>query len=271
MTTLDLNILAKYPFLKGAKEYVASLNLTPAAILNHPIYSTGINMAKLRVLDALNGRINPDMGDKISMELTILSYAIARILVNLTANKSIISKYAEVEANQAYEFMRTEEQDVIDVIMEDVGLMIRDNSSKNKIKFTEYLRLSTALARQNPRWKLVNRVVDSGYVDLGGGADEIPLLLREAIRLKIIAPVTLRGVPDRFRELANTIASTAFGGPRELDIKEMNKKALPPCILGMLASLEAGNASHNSMFILGTFFIGLGIRIDDILEICINS
>ncbi len=35
----------------------------------------------------------------------------------------------------------------------------------------------------------------------------------------------------------------------------------------MLSSLGAGNISHNSMFILGTFFIGLGLPVDEILKI----
>ena len=108
MEEFDLEKLARYPFLKDAKNYVASLNLTLAEIQKHPVYSASVDLGRQRVQDALNGRIKTDMKDKISQELGILSYAVARILVNLTGNRAVISRYASAEAENSYLFLRNE-------------------------------------------------------------------------------------------------------------------------------------------------------------------
>ena len=256
---VDLETIAKYPFLKDAKDYVSSLNLTLEEIENHPIYSSAVEMGRRRVLDALNGRINMDLSDKISRELAILSYVIARILVNLTANGRVIFRYATAEARNAYEFLRNESDDVLRVIKEDVDF----RQDGNRMDFAQYLKLSKNLT--DPEWRLVNRIMSSGRVEIK--KYEIPILLREAIKLKIMEPIDVKGVPENFRRIAKQLRAVTIGAPREINVKEVNKGAIPPCISEMLNSLEAGEISHNGMFILGTFFIGLGLKVDDVVRI----
>lgn len=265
MTEFDLDLISKYPFLRGSKDYVASLSLSLPDIQKHPLYSGGINLGKQRVLDALNGRINLDLSSKISKELAILSYAIARILVNLTGNRMIISRYADIEAENSCKFLVGEKKPVLDEIKQDLGL-ITDN---NKIGFQDYLRLSSNLAKHDKKWKLSNRILDSGSVKLD--ENDIPFLLKEAIRLRILEPINLSGIPDNFRETAKWINSTVVGTAKDIQIEKVDKNALPPCISAMLVSLESGNASHNSMFIIATFFTNLGLKVDDVVRIFSKS
>jgi DNA primase large subunit len=265
MTEFDLDIISKYPFLRKSREYVTSLNLSLSEMQKHPLYSAGINLGKQRVLDALNGRINLDLSSNISKELAILSYAVARILVNLTGNRMIISKYAETEAEQAYRFLNEKRGAVPDEIKRDLGLEINNN----KIKFQDYLRLSSNLAKQKPDWKISNRILDSGFVRLDG--EEENHLLKEAIRLRVLEPVNLSGIPDNFKEIAKWINSTVIGTAKEIEIDKVDRDALPPCVSAMLVSLESGNASHNSMFIIATFFTNLGLKIDDVVKIFSKS
>jgi len=262
MKEFDLEKLARYPFLKETKDYVSSLNLTLDEIKTHPIYSASIDLGRQRVQDALNGRINPNLEDGLSQELSILSYAIARILVNLTKNMAIVSRYASVEAENSYQFLRNERGEILNEIMRDLNLHL-----KNGVYFSEYLRLCKNLVRSDAKWKLVNRVVDKGYVEID--ETEILPLLREAIRLRIMEPVDIRGIPNEFKEISKKISSefSAFRKPMNIKIEQIDNKALPPCIKGMLASLESGNASHNEMFTLGTFFLGLGLNIDGVVKI----
>lgn len=261
MEEFDLEKLAKYPFLKEAKDYVVSLNLTLIEIQKHPIYSACIDLGRQRVQDALNGRINLDMKDKISQEISILSYAIARILVNLTGNKSIISRYAAIEAENSYQFLRNEKKESLKEIMQDLNL----DFSRDRIHFSEYLRLCTNLVRLDAKWKLVNRVINQGYVEIEEVG--IPILLREAIRLRIMEPVDLKGIPNEFRKISKGFSTTFLRTPREIEIGEVEEEALPPCIKNIIASLESGQSKHNEMFILGTFFLGLGLNVDDVIKI----
>lgn len=265
MTEFDLDLISKYPFLRKSKEYVASLSLSLLDMQKHPLYSAGINLGKQRVLDALNGRINLDLSSRISKELAVLSYAIARILVNLTGNRMIISRYAETEAEYAYKFLINDKKEFVDKIKRDLGL----GMNNNKIKFQDYLRLSSNLAKHNPDWKLSTRILDSGLVKLN--ENDSPALLKEAIRLRILEPVNLSGIPENFRETAKWINSTVVGTAKEIEIEKVDKDALPPCISAMLVSLESGNASHNSMFIIATFFTNLGLKVDDVVRIFSKS
>jgi len=256
---VDLETIAKYPFLREAKDYVSSLNLTLEEIEDHPVYSSAVEMGRQRVLDALNGRIKTDLSDRISRELTILSYVIARILVNLIADRRIIFRYATAEARNAYEFMRNESEHVLRVIKEDINFRL----DGNRMDFAHYLKLSKDLA--GPEWRLVNRIMSSGMVEIK--KHEVPILLREAIRLKIMEPIDVKGVPENFRRMAKGLRTVTIEAPREIKIKEVNKGAIPPCISELLNSLEAGDISHNGMFILGTFFINLGLKVDDVVKI----
>jgi len=256
---VDLETIAKYPFLREAKDYVSSLNLTLEEIEDHPVYSSAVEMGRQRVLDALNGRTKTDLSDRISRELTILSYVIARILVNLIADRRIIFRYATAEARNAYEFMRNESEHVLRVIKEDINFRL----DGNRMDFAHYLKLSKDLA--GPEWRLVNRIMSSGMVEIK--KHEVPILLREAIRLKIMEPIDVKGVPENFRRMAKGLRTVTIEAPREIKIKEVNKGAIPPCISELLNSLEAGDISHNGMFILGTFFINLGLKVDDVVKI----
>lgn len=260
MREFDLETIAKYPFLKEARDYVSSLNLTLEEILRHPVYSAGVEMGRQRALDALSGEVGISLSDRISQELSILSYVMARIFVNLTGNKRVLFKYATSEAKSAYNFLKNERGEVLQRIREDVDFSLEGD----RMYFIQYLRLSKDLTG-DPVWRLVNRMMSSGYVEIREG--EILILLKEAIKLRIMEPVDVRNVPEEFRLIAKELTILTTGTPQEIKAGDLNKEAVPPCIAKMLFSLERGDTSHNAMFILGTFFTGLGLNVDDVVRI----
>jgi DNA primase large subunit len=260
MSVFDLKTISKYPFLGEAKDYVSSLNLTLEGIQNHPVYSPAVELGRQRVLDALNGRVNVDLSDRVSQELAVLSYVIARILVNLISDRRMVFRYAAAESRNAHNLLKREGRDILHKVEEDVGFRL----DGDKMDFTLYLRLSKNLTSDS-KWRLVNRTVDSGRVDVG--EYEAIELLREAIRLRIMEPVDVRNVPEDFRKTAEQLRNATMGAPMEIKAGELDRDAIPPCISRMLSSLEAGNITHNGMFIVGTFFIGLGLRVDDVVRI----
>lgn len=261
--TYDHAKLARYPFLKDAREYVSSLKINLADIQNHSLYSAAVSQSKQRIEDALSGKLGPIPEDRLSQELSILSYAIARVLVNCIGSRQITYRYASAEAESAYSFLQKEEdkKGVMDEIMRELSF----KPSNGRMHYTEYLRISANLARQNPRWKLVNKTMDAGYVSID--ESETMLLLREAIRLKIMEPIDTKAIPDNIKKAANEVAGLYIKKPDEVKIDQVNENALPPCIKSMLASLETDNISHNERFIIATFFIGAGLNIDGLLKV----
>ena len=107
--------------------------------------------------------------------------------------------------------------------------------------------------------------MDAGYVPVDG--QESLVLLREAIRLKVLEPVDTRAIPDALKKAAGEIAALYVRKPEELRIDQVNENALPPCIKSMTASLAGGNVSHNERFIIATFYIGAGLNMDGLLRI----
>ena len=260
---MDLKILAKYPFLDEAKDYVSSLNLSMDEMQKHPIYSSSFKLGKQRVLDAINGKIIEEIDNKYP-ELSIMSYAFARLLVNLNRNRFLKRVYATSEAERVYNYLKNENSDIVEKVTKDVGLNIVDN----KVPLVDYLGLTSSLSIHEPRWKLINRSLDGGKVIID--KTEIPLLLREAIRLRVMGPVATKGVPNEFVEIAKNI-HTGMAGPTSMKLDQVEENALPRCISNMLSMLESGDATHNVMFILGTFFVNLGLNTEDIVKIFSKS
>lgn len=265
MTDTDLKTLAKYPFTPEAKEYVAKLNLTLDQIKKHPIYSEAIELAKKRLTDALQGEIKQtESRDKTTQELTILSYAIARTIAHSTKNRNIISKYAKSEAQYAYNQLRKEDEEKIEEIKKSIGL----NTENMWIDFTEYLKLTKDMS--DTRWALANRILDKGKVKLRNRS-ELLELLKEKIKEKIMEPMETKNMPEEIKAISKEFIEEKTKTTIKTELRDIDNRILPPCINNMLIKLESGAAAHKEMFILGTFFIGLGLKVDDVTRIFSKS
>jgi DNA primase large subunit len=259
----DLAKLARYPFLKEAREYVSSIRINLAEIQNHPLYSDAIEGSKQRIKDRMNARPSVIPEEKVPQELSILSYAIARILVNHIGNRQLSYKYASGEAELAYSFLlrETNRKAVQEEVMKDLTF----NPPDGRMHYTEYLRVSANISKQEPKWKLVNKALAAGYVSVD--ESETLMLLREVIRLKVLEPIDTKTIPDTLKKAANEIAGLYIRKPEEVKIDQVNENAVPPCLKAMMASLVNGSVSHNERFIIATFYIGAGLNIDGLSKV----
>jgi DNA primase large subunit len=261
---MELQTLAKYPFLKETKEYVIKTNLTIEELDKHPIYSAAINLGKQRILDLLNNKFKPELDDKTSMELLMLSYPTARILVNQLGNNIVSARYANAEAEHAYEQLRKESKSTIEKIKEDLGLKIDE-----KIEVSQYLRLATSMVKKDVRWKLINKTVEKGFVKLDHGEELI--LMKEAIRQKVLEPLKIKTTPKSMQKALNELKGTFTASLEEAKVEFLEERALPKCMTHIMSMLQAGMANHNSRFILATFLIGLGLKEEEIAKIFSKS
>ncbi len=264
MELAELQHLAKYPFLRKSREYVASLNLSFEDILQHPIYSAALDLGRKRVLDCLDGRYRPEYDDRLTAELTILSYPVARMLAH-TVGRTTAFKHASGEADAAYRLLKNEDDGVVDEISRDLGVMVEGGV----MPLVQYTKLAAGLSRQNQKWKLSNRVVYEGKVEVESG--EVRALLQEAVKNRVMEAVDTQKIPDEVKKLAKNMKGSLTGTRKTIEIDYLEEDAIGPCIKGMLSDLEAGMASHTGMFILATFFHNLGLKKEDILGIFARS
>ena len=260
----ELRFLAKYPFLRAGREYVTSLKLSFDDVLKHPIYSAALELGRKRVLDCLENKFKPAFDDRLSAELTILSYPAARMLAN-SVGKAAAMKYAEGEAEAAYGMLKGEDEDTTRKIAEDLGL----KADEGRMPFIQYTQLSAALSRRAPKWKLSNRAVEKGLVEVE--PDEVKALLREAVRNRVLEPVDANKIPEDVKKTANNLKTLLSGEKPTMELEFLEADALPPCINAMTSALEAGLASHQTMFILATFLNNLGLKKDDMLAVFSKS
>lgn len=262
--TQELKTLAKYPFLEESRRYVEGLNLTLEKIGQHPVYSAAISLGRQRILELLENRFTPEADEKTDLELLMLSYPIARVLIHLLGNRILTARYANAEAALAYGWLKKEDKKKVDYIKRDLKLDI-DSATK----LATYLKLASRLVREDPRWKLVNRIVHKGRVQLNEGDDTI--LLKEAIRQKTLELVNIKNTPESLKKTLNELKGIFATRVEEAKIDFLEEKALPPCIKYITGLLQKDEANHNARFILATFLTGLGLSEDRILKIFSKS
>ncbi|MFC2162586.1 hypothetical protein ACFLRF_02810 [Candidatus Altiarchaeota archaeon] len=261
----DLGKLARYPFLDDAKAYVASLGLSLSELFDHPVYSGCIEAGRKRLIDCRQDAFKPESGDRLTNQLTILSYPVARILAASIGNRYVTQRYARGEAQTVYKLLSSENPETIKEIISDLGI----ESTDQKMPLTQYLKLVRFIAKENPRFHLVNRIVHAGYVEVN--RDDFRLLIREAVMNRVLEPVATSKIPAKLKEMAVKLRASLTGERHVANVSSIDDKALPECIKKMMGLLEDGAATHNAMFILATFFLNLGLGTEDVLNILKKS
>jgi len=230
-------------------------------MIEHPIYSACIEAGRSRLVCALHNKDWSGLAEGIELEISILSYPVARIIANLTESRIVLGRFARWEAARAHSFFKSEDTGVLSDLRRDLGFP----KTEGGMDFKDYLRFSTDIAKSDPSWKLSNRIIGGGKVVLDDSSEL--LLLREAVRLKVSEPVKASSAPKKLKEIAIKIKASEGLAESKITTKELEGMQLPPCIKHMLSLLEVGEASHSTMFILGTYFINLGLPIDDVVEL----
>lgn len=255
---MDLEYLAKYPFTPDAKKHVDGLGLSITELLEHPVYSACLESGRARIAGLFEGNYKPPLGDKLSQELTILSYPIARVIAHATKDRGLLNKYAGAEAELVRKILSREKPDNAASLAEQLGLKI----SGGKISYISFLKLTSSL--NEPNWLLVNRTVEDGMVEVED--EEIPRLVGQFVKNKILEPLSLKDVPNKLITTAN-IVKTQYSSYDHVKVEELEDGALPPCVKAIVSQLEQGTTNHQGMFTLATFLINLGLAKNQILSV----
>ena len=140
--------------------------------------------------------------------------------------------------------------------------MIRDDGIW--IHVSDYLRAAAKI--KSEEWKLCNRYLRKGYVDLS--LKEFYRVIEEYLKELFLRDVSvnLEGL-NRLKEIAAKF---------ELKRREHTVKGefsrFPPCMMKILSDLQMGeNIPHTARFALTTFLLNIGYSIDEIINLFRNS
>lgn len=262
---MQIELYAKYPFLREAGELVKSLELSLLELDKSDLVRV-VKSAEKRVLDALSkGRIF----ELEEPEVELLSFPLALIIVKATANDIIASKYALAEALRIEEYLKKEEKEIILWLFKNViGVEIKQGDYEYRyfMRVWDYLKRATQF--HGGEWRLVNRRLRNGYVEVD--LEDLVRLIREEIRSMIVSRISTMPMPTLPSSISKVVDKV-----KKQAIKFMPKvkvvyapEEYPPCVARALDILKKGeNLPHYGRFLLTTYLLTTGKGVDEIISI----
>jgi DNA primase large subunit len=266
--SLDLHDFAKYPFLKESQAFVAEYADSLEDFLRTHSGRIALNHAVSRVNAALNLKTDetpeiPDdhPTDRFGVKLAVAGYALARVLVSCIRDRVMIDRLCRYEAQRAFDLILDEELAKKAYIAESVGMPL-----KNEIPIVTYIELVSGM--REDRWRLVNRILSTGYVQVR--AEEGEELLRERIRFILHRQLPLTIPESICSEIAPATSRITVAYQQHMleQFGTVDEGSFPPCMQALIGALTAGtNITHTGRFSLTAFLHNIGMEGTRIVEL----
>ncbi len=268
---MEIQVLARYPFLTSAARYVENLDFSLLDVLRDMVFMGVRERGHLRVRESLEARITPvgDLDERQAL-MELLSYPVARMIVSCIKDGYLIRRYSLAEAKLASGYLEKEDNKLIVQVALDLGIKVLQKNGDFQLHFTDYLK--PARTMQDPRWKLVNRRMEKGMVPVS--RRELARLLQNTIASKIEKSLPLEvpsGVCKSLENEINDIQEVLGEKKSEYQLEAsgpIEAGCFPPCISYLLASTQSGmNLAHSARFALTSFLLNIGMKVEDVIRI----
>lgn len=268
---MDAKFLARYPFVKGASDFVRSNQVSLEDLISRTAYPEARRRGRKRVLEALNDtkiQTNPASTEEEFLA-EVLSYPVARMIVSSVGDDFLIRRYAMGEAKTLAERLSTEDVYLQMEVASDLGVSSQLDGELPSMHFCDFLRYTSGI--RGKEWKLVNQEVKKGYISLSKAKfsrvleqaldekieHELPLPVTEAIMVAFKEDVD--EVSALVEEIRNKYKGNEFGEVRIVNF--------PPCMKALVSQAQAGkNMPHAGRFALTTFLNYIGMPTDQIIR-----
>lgn len=264
--------LAFFPYTSAAARYVESSGRTFESLLTTGEFSKRVlNRSVERVEYVISSDVPQPHIERDDYEIELFSYVVARALVSCVRETVLIQRYANAEAQNAFDSLRDADEPTQDeyvrALLEDFQIPTRSENSAFQLHFADFVKYTGRL--KGPQWRLVN-LLNRGNVTLA--KNEIIQILAEAVRLKVLSGLPLTLSSKMCEELSNytrpLIEAFSKASLRALNSGPVVLEASPPCIKALLSQVRAGqNLSHPARFALTSFLANIGMQPEEIVRI----
>jgi DNA primase large subunit len=264
--------LALFPYTSAAARYVESSSKTFESLLSVGEFSKSVlNRSVERVTRAISGDMHVSSVGYDDYEVEIFSYVMARAFVSCINETLLFQRYANAEAQDAYNNLRHADERSQDgfllSLLDDFGMPASIKKNAFELYFSDFIRYTGRL--RGPQWRLVN-LLYRGRVTLA--KREIIQILAEAVRLKVLSGLPLKLSARMCEELSPYTSPLKHALSqvllRQEDSGPVVLEACPPCIKALLMQVKAGkNLSHPARFALTSFLANIGMKADEIVLI----
>ncbi len=272
---MDPRRLARFPFVKEASAYLKEKGITLGDLLRDDAYKRARARGLLRVLVAL------ETGDRAPLEdpplhrdeevlPEILAYPVARMIVSAIADTYLIRRYALTEAVWSQARLDREEAPFVAALAAELGLDLRPEDGGFRLHFTDFLRHTSTMRETD--WKLINQVVDRGYVRLS--RERTLRVMRNAVQRRIESELPLPvndEVIDALRPEADQVKALLAARKEKFKAEELGKVSItrfPPCMYNLLAMIQNHeNVPHTGRFAIVTFLHHVGLSNEEVYKV----
>jgi DNA primase large subunit len=264
--------LALFPYTSAAARYVESSEKTFESLLTTGEFSRQVVSRSVeRVKCAISSDVPAPHIQRDDYEIELFSYVLARALVSCVRETALIQRYANFEAQNAFNNLLDADEPTQDeyvrALLEDFQIATHTENSAFQLDFADFVKYTGRL--RGPQWRLVN-VLKRGKVTLA--KNEIIQILAEAVRLKVLSGLPLNLSSKMCEELSNhtspLIEAFSKASLHALDSGPVVLEASPPCIKALLSQVKAGqNLSHPARFALTSFLANIGMQPEEIVRV----
>jgi DNA primase large subunit len=250
---ISLSLLAKYPFLSSATPLLRVYRVT-----NLPREVRG--RAVERVLEAIERGERGVLPKLDNPWVELLSFPYARALVLYVGDDWLRRRWSLAEASRIERLLHGESDEVLMHVVNDLGLKTwRTGEEIWVMHFTLYLHLTKRLATE-PRWKLVNRMLDKGLVSLT--RPEVVRLVREWIYENIsqTKPTPVNWSPEEAKIIREALQRRAAKTVAPAPSMEW-----APCMVALRN--KVADIGHFGLFALAAYMANKGYEVNEIIDV----
>jgi DNA primase large subunit len=271
--------LALFPFTRAASEYVKSSGRVLEDLVKGEDFSKEVlTRSSQRIKQALEGEIElVKLEEENKVDIELLSYPLARVMVSCINNHLLTQRYANGEARFAFQKLKSASDDeaikLINKLLEDFNIIpepLKDPKTFENsytFHFTDFVRFTSRL--RDSKWKLVNVMVEKGRVELA--KNEVMEILQEKIRLEVLSDLPLKlsrqmcqSISSYTKDILSTFDVSVF---RSWELGAIDEEAYPPCIRELISLVKSGkNLAHPARFALTAFLANIGMSAEEIVR-----
>ncbi len=249
---ITLSLLAKYPFISSATPLLRNYE-----IVKLPQEVRG--RALERILEAIERGERGILPRADNPWVELLSFPYARALVLYVNDDWLRRRWALAEAARVERLLHREDDETLRYIIDDMGMRISRTDGLWTMSFEKYLTLSERLTRE-PRWKLVNRILDKGLVYLT--RPEVIRLTREWLynNFTLTRTVPVNWHPEEAKAIREALQRRA-----SKTIAPAPSREWAPCMVAIRN--RVADAGHFELFALAAYMANRGYDIDGIVDV----
>jgi len=190
----------------------------------------------------------------------IIAYLYSKIVISKLDN-ILRKKFAIREARRYRKMLENEDVEFIKIVGLDFGIKFKVVDGKFRVNIVDYLR--GAVKIKDDEWKLVNRKVENGFVELT--KKEFVRLIEEYLKVRLEEKIEL----DIDLKIDIEIDRRRVDYDAEIkNIGLVDVECFPPCMKKIISDLNNGlNVPHSARFAITAFLLNIGADIDKIVEL----